>query len=1522
MRKRLVVLAIWSMLAAWFVAAREVQADTYTYTALRKQIRVGVLQMQSNPAQEPAPFVWYVLDRRTDFKPIGWDFVNPLASPGSAKASRLYWLVRLDTVSVEDLSRFDVLVLATTGTVAFTPEQREKLRKFVDAGGLLWIDNANLYSIAPAAPLFIDLQFNPEGATEALLALPTHPIVNMPYALSLSEFNRLGLGIRGALSAVGADLNAPPAPAVLAPIALRRDNRRPLVAAGQYGSGAIVVSTVGVAYALSEAVGSSGAPVANENFALAAPQNLKFAYNLVSWASAFTVQRKNARRTSSAFESAGAPLVEKWGLTGLQAVGSFASAPVFYNGALFVVGSSPQGDIRLYCFDANPRRDLDGDGNEDDGLPDLWQRGTPYDQVWEAPLGNEPTSSPQIVEVPTSGNDPLQRALVIVTLRSGTVRAYRAFPRSGGVNTPIAGIADGSNLVWERSLPAAAPYDGENIPVAAAAEGLLVVPGVQAGAGGNGGRLYVLWAATGEVLNSGSSGQDWIQPRTNLPQIRGGVTLGYVQDRAQTGEGSMANDLMAYVATQPSAAGGVQTSAVHAFWLGTKGEVLTNPNNDRRTFVSRAQGRQLSIFVDNSGSGLYAALNPVLWVYNRNPDGSLTLIDRYELPRSDIAISGGTVTFDNPPATNPVVVMNYFIDWGRSTGSPVRSVVGIADLVPNPTKNIVEQPALAPNDILVYTTTEGGGSPGSIYAVQEQSGNRTVMRWRWQLHSGGYEEPVGSRSQPVEPALRLRRNLFGGVVASPINVIPRGFTAPPVVSGNTTYAVAEAVANFDPPLGAVPGTVLMAFDNNPVVQLRLEDVGPNNTRVPVPIPPNATLQIRQVDIVRSLGGTQQYIYVQPAQYTVSRARGIITINNMMPGAGGGGAIFAFSLSQPTVVTMTVGTEPPRHFFIDASQYNNLKWFMFIPAVRVTASPVVAGEVIYLPAQVIAPGTRISTVLAVSADPTANDPDIQKGEDVPLFTQETDKPNHLLWPALGKPGDYGYDPNNPGSLFPALGNLLSSIVNDLRRAQVGTDGIAALAVSGGLLAAVGDTGIKVFERQMTLIADSHRLLELDPAGKVVWSMDASRLWGAVSGGTVPVVGVSPTAIARPARVYRVSPNEMMIVDTGNNRIVWVDRAGNVISELRRFENPPRLNLSDLSQPPAPLAPGDPHELREPRDVSIYTEYVPREANGNRLNPFQDAQPLEFWVHYLIADTGNGRLVDVVDRYVADTNTGAVGPLIAARQLFWTSAEGAERRKYRYTGIQRVLSGYRNGAPVFTLVATVANYRVRPDGTGEEGLGGTVMVRTLGGGLDITEAFSEVLLPGEPLGSARRVPIGSPNSVQVYPLRYDAATGSVVYNIVVATERGVFDLERLAPNQWRIRWQLTDEVYRSLTHLRDRISGAPPGGRYISRAIPLWAASALRLPNGHYLIANAYRGVLPDGGRFQGEVFQIDPSNYNPGATRTENEVDGPRVYLTDGMRPEDIVWWTPRRIKSWSQLDDVISSDTYRVDAPFFADRPF
>src|SRR5579859_5047174 len=90
MRIRLPLIAIAVLLAAGACAPRAVQADAHTYVSARRQVRVGILTSgalnlvvngTNYGSENPDPYVYYVLDSRTDLKPLGLEFVNPLAPP-------------------------------------------------------------------------------------------------------------------------------------------------------------------------------------------------------------------------------------------------------------------------------------------------------------------------------------------------------------------------------------------------------------------------------------------------------------------------------------------------------------------------------------------------------------------------------------------------------------------------------------------------------------------------------------------------------------------------------------------------------------------------------------------------------------------------------------------------------------------------------------------------------------------------------------------------------------------------------------------------------------------------------------------------------------------------------------------------------------------------------------------------------------------------------------------------------------------------------------------------------------------------------------------------------------------------------------------------------------------------------------------------------------------------------------------------------------------------------------------------
>ena len=66
-------------------AVTPAQADTHSYASERRQIKACVLVTNAAPGvgggpENVTPHVFYILDRRTDLKPAGWEFINPLAS--------------------------------------------------------------------------------------------------------------------------------------------------------------------------------------------------------------------------------------------------------------------------------------------------------------------------------------------------------------------------------------------------------------------------------------------------------------------------------------------------------------------------------------------------------------------------------------------------------------------------------------------------------------------------------------------------------------------------------------------------------------------------------------------------------------------------------------------------------------------------------------------------------------------------------------------------------------------------------------------------------------------------------------------------------------------------------------------------------------------------------------------------------------------------------------------------------------------------------------------------------------------------------------------------------------------------------------------------------------------------------------------------------------------------------------------------------------------------------------------------
>src|ERR1041384_6534437 len=82
------------------VACQAARADTATYATQRRQVRCGIvvskaLEVANNGPENPDPYIFYVLNSRTDLKPLGLDFVNPLAPPVVTSDIYQRWLQRV-----------------------------------------------------------------------------------------------------------------------------------------------------------------------------------------------------------------------------------------------------------------------------------------------------------------------------------------------------------------------------------------------------------------------------------------------------------------------------------------------------------------------------------------------------------------------------------------------------------------------------------------------------------------------------------------------------------------------------------------------------------------------------------------------------------------------------------------------------------------------------------------------------------------------------------------------------------------------------------------------------------------------------------------------------------------------------------------------------------------------------------------------------------------------------------------------------------------------------------------------------------------------------------------------------------------------------------------------------------------------------------------------------------------------------------------------------------------------------------
>ncbi|MGB9620334.1 MAG: DUF4159 domain-containing protein, partial [Armatimonadota bacterium] len=420
-------------------------AQAFLYAGKRKKINCGVVwayvpqgtsawtlangnAVQKSGNDGGVGDLFYLLESRTDLKPPGWSFDNPLAPGGPAagitKDNPNYW--KVDLRSASDLSRMHVLYLPGYGSVELSSQDREKLRQFVDGGGVLWIDNVGTgghLDFGPDPGTFFIPSFKFQGITGTDFPVSRHhPLLTLPYWLNDWEIANLGANPGTAVCLPGYDpgrvggwggTNQPTSFDVLYPVVGNTNGQgRPSIAANAYGSGRIV--------ATANYVGRG---------CYFNPANLKFAYNVIAWSASWTHMRKDPRRTGASIDTVGGTkLLEVWSLPVPAAAGgtddAVGNAPVIYKNVVFyTVGDT------VYALDLVPQEDLDHDGNPDDGFPgtgNMPNRG--QDIVWYFQSPGNKLSAPSIVSAQDPGDPAKSIEAVLVASSSGEVHMLPAFP--------------------------------------------------------------------------------------------------------------------------------------------------------------------------------------------------------------------------------------------------------------------------------------------------------------------------------------------------------------------------------------------------------------------------------------------------------------------------------------------------------------------------------------------------------------------------------------------------------------------------------------------------------------------------------------------------------------------------------------------------------------------------------------------------------------------------------------------------------------------------------------------------------------------------------------------------------------------------------------------------------------------------------------------------------------------------------------------------------------------------------------
>ena len=1520
-------------------------AGPQTYAQRVQKIRAGVVILDSaksgtNQPQSAAPYALYNLDANTSVKPAGWSFYNPYApsrvtqtiynrwsniDPNSAtlgtpinKRNAPYWEVFLSQVNDNVLANYDLLLVNPAVFASLNPAEQNRLRRFVDNGGVLWVDPAGLLPGTAGVDQFnnFPIPFVPVSGSGGVQQTDfTNALINGVISLTPGDVSILNaasptayvlqgpnFGSDGASSVVGIAGGSAFDFARLQKVA--QIGGQPTISIGRIGEGVVVVTSRGVSLKLNRSQETQNYqtnrgytaydPILEQDGLTAA----KLAVNMIGLVRDSRQQGSSSRKASSSAIDINPPLLQRSSITdpnygsNLTTTSLSNSSPALYKGLLV---TTVNGYLKVY--DANPISDLDGDGNSDDGIQD-YSLGQPYDEIWQSSQMPGPLSAPVCSEVPGSAPGQIQDEILVVD-GTGKLHIFNLTPKNN----------DGTLSGQAFEAPPVSPPNGSpvlntsltGVPMAPTVhEGVAYIVDTVQPTGSNSGRIWAVDLQTGTLISStgpfvlGGTGAS-----VSFPEFSYGATVGYIPILDNSG----GLDKVLYAPFAANLNQGVNAAGFLSVWIGAKGEV---PSQISPTPGTTETGTDLSVTTRASSHG-----GLPIYVGSGTRGVKLTIIDANGNPWSDVQMAqyftgtytqtSGVITFPfagthNSLPSGTSVRVDYTIDWGDTTPGDLSSVergrVILPDNAQGPTRVINGAVALSPQGtIYVVNSNETNAGPlsfgaagGGLYGFREQGVGVFNCVARHELF-GQHTEVLNQATDVTVPAVlsdydtnlqSFAPNILGNPSLSQFTI--RG--GPSIRNGQVfVTALAKKATPNGAPITYIPATILMAFNAEP--QTPSFVVGQISDGS----------EIIQPDFARSSSSLapENQSVLGTGSYTYDSNSGIISFPNLM-NVQRGQVQNCLSLTQPVIIRQPgVADKLVYPDQIGGSVWNQLQWFHVIDGAYPSgATPVVTGNSVLISMDSSLPtflnGTYAGgqpqtngVLYSVNAQiptsqlhPLTAQPWLNQLWSIDSFTPFTADPN-ILWPQLTSSTSF------------------SDYVIKLNQTVLSSQGQFVYGQIAGenALAAWGDTGLYTFAKSNFLICDEGRIAEIDPSGNPVWSTDSTASAGQSSINSAANV----KSFVRPSKAYKLNESTILFADPGANRVASVNKNGIENRSISSFQLDPVIV-------PSGYGTNETLKLSGPRDVLYYTTYTQMSAVSGLVSvgDNENANSYEYWQHYLIADTGNKRLVEVIDRYYYDQTTGLIGQAVTVGGtpqvgiLLWHSPASATGAKYAYTSVTRIKFPDTNGGHYVYV----------------SGIGGTLPTR-VGNGLDVPSAGSLVnaqdgsggIVIYDPANPAGVVTFSEINVPDVSATSFwDPATGKFdniidqtttdgqltyakrkggihrlsnlnsvsakiitqgtnpLLAIMVSDGTGVYevlyDYTGGATQTLSVDWMMPNEVYRNLLQGVNNGLNYPLG----TNANDLRALYARRLDSGEVLIVNGYYGKTLGGAPFTGEVMQVN------------------------------------------------------------------